>query len=148
MAFGGVQRLREEEVAPPAPLSLLQPPPAPARFPFLDHLLGCMIAAGQGVQSLCLFLHLSREALFAHLIRLGIATPHDRPMRSGGPKAWLVADTVLAIFLRLAGVHPDVIGQRHAVGIDADQDVSLLRAQQRRRLHADLTACANALDQR
>jgi hypothetical protein len=70
-----------------------------------------MIAAGQGVQALCLFLHLTREALDAHIVRLGLATPHDRPARKGGAKAWSVPDIILAGFLRLAGVHPETIGR-------------------------------------
>ncbi len=111
MTFTGVDRLREEEEAHSAPSSFLHPPPAPARFPFLDHLLGCMIAAGQGVHALCLFLHLSRAALDAHIVRLGLATPHDRRARKGGAKAWSVPDIILAIFLRLAGVHPETIGR-------------------------------------
>jgi hypothetical protein len=111
VTFTGVDRLREEEEAPPASSFFLHPPPAPPHFPFLDHLLGCMIAAGQGVHTLCLFLQLTRDALDAHIVRLGLATPHDRPMRKGGPKAWSVPDTILAIFLRLAGVHPETIGR-------------------------------------
>ena len=111
MTFTGVDRLREEEEAPPAPSSLLHPPPPPVRFPFLDHLLGCMIAAGQGVHALCLFLHLTHEALDAHIVRLGWATPHDRPMRKGGAKSWSIPDIILAGFLRLAGVHPEIIGR-------------------------------------
>jgi len=111
VTFTGVDRLREEEEAPAAASFFLHPPPAPVRFPFLDHLLGCMIAAGQGVHALCLFLHLSRDTLEAHIVRLRLATPHDRPMRKAGAKAWSIPDTILAIFLRLAGVHPETIGQ-------------------------------------
>jgi len=111
VTFTGVDRLQEEEEVPLAPASLLHRPPAPARFPFLDHLLGCMIAAGQGVHALCLFLHLTRDALDAHIVRLGLATPHDRPMRKGGPKAWSTPDIILAILLRFAGVHPETIGR-------------------------------------
>jgi hypothetical protein len=70
-----------------------------------------MIAAGQGVHALCLFLHLTREALDAHIVRLGLATPHDRPIRKGGAKAWSIPDTIVASFLRLAGVHPEIIGR-------------------------------------
>lgn len=110
MTFTGVDKLREKE-ASPAPSSFLHPPPAPVRFPFLDHLLGCMIAAGQGVHALCLFLHLTRKALDAHIVRLGLATPHDRPIRKGGAKAWSGPDIILAGFLRSAGVHPEIIGR-------------------------------------
>jgi hypothetical protein len=70
-----------------------------------------MIAAGQGIQTLCLFLQLTRGALDAHIVRLGLATPHDRPIRKGGAKAWSIPDTILAGFLRLIGVHPEVIGR-------------------------------------
>jgi hypothetical protein len=111
VTFTGVERLREEEEAPPAPSSFPHPPPAAVRFPFLDHLLHCMIAAGQGVQALCFFLQLTREALDAHIVRLGLATPHDRPMRKGGAKAWSGPDAFLASVLRRIGVHPQVIGR-------------------------------------
>jgi len=111
VTFTGVDRLQEEEEVPLAPASLLHRPPAPARFPFLDHLLGCMIAAGQGVHALCLFLQLTRDALDAHIVRLGLATPHDRPMRKPGPKAWSTPDIILAILLRFAGLHPESIGR-------------------------------------
>ncbi|GAB0119834.1 hypothetical protein [Acidisoma sp. 7E03] len=110
MTFTGVDRLQEEDEAPAAPSFGLHRPPAPLTFPFLDHLLGCMIAAGQGIQALCLFLQLTRDALDLHIVRLGLATPHDRPVRKAGPKAWSTADVILAILLRLAGVHPESIG--------------------------------------
>jgi hypothetical protein len=87
-----------------------------------------MIATGQGVQALCLFLHLTREALGTHIVRLGRAMPHDRPIRKGGANAWSIADKTLAIFLRLSGVHPDVIGQM----LSKPRSGNAVRAQARR----------------
>ena len=92
---------------PPLLLSLA----AAAVFPF-DQVLAGMVAAGQGIQALCLFLDLTRSALDGHLVRLGLATPHDRPLRQSGRHAWSVLDTVRLIAWRIAGVHPEVIGLR------------------------------------
>ena len=92
---------------PPLLLSLA----AAAVFPF-DQVLAGMVAAGQGIQALCLFLDLTRSALDGHLVRLGLATPHDRPLRQSGRRAWSVLDTVRLIAWRIAGVHPEVIGLR------------------------------------
>jgi hypothetical protein len=92
---------------PPLLLSLA----AAAVFPF-DQVLAGMVAAGQGIQALCLFLGLTRSALDEHLVRLGLATPHDRPLRQSGRHAWSVLDTVRLIAWRIAGVHPEVIGLR------------------------------------
>jgi hypothetical protein len=92
---------------PPLLLSLA----AAAVFPF-DQVLAGMVAAGQGIQALCLFLGLTRSALDEHLVRLGLATPHDRPLRQWGRHPWSVLDTVRLIAWRIAGVHPEVIGLR------------------------------------
>jgi len=92
---------------PPLLLSLT----AAAIFPF-DQVLAGMVAAGQSIQALCLFLDLTRSALDEHLVRLGLATPHDRPLRQSGRHPWSVLDTVRLIAWRIAGVHPEVIGLR------------------------------------
>ena len=87
-----------------------------------------MSAAGQGIQALCLLLSLSRATLEEHVVRLGLATPHDRPMRRGGPKAWSLMDTLRLIIWRLAGVHPEVIGQR----LDVPRTANAVRSKARR----------------
>jgi hypothetical protein len=114
--------------APFAPADLLAPPPAVQRFPLFDRLLTCMVSAGQGMQALCLLLSLSRAVLENHLIRLGLPTPHDRPMRSGGAKAWSMMDTLRLIMWRLAGVHPEIIAQR----LDTPRSANAIRAKARR----------------
>ena len=128
MAFTGVQKVEEEGAAHRAPLGLPHLPPAAPQFPLFDRLLTCMVSAGQGIQALCLLLSLSRAVLDEHIIRLGIATPHDRPMRGGGAKAWSLKDTLRLIVWRLAGVHPEVIGQR----LDTPRSANAVRAKARR----------------
>ena len=80
-------------------------------FPF-DEVLRGMVAAGQGIEALCLFLGLTRSLLDDHLVRLGLTTPHDRPMRKAGAKGWSIMDTIRLIAWRIAGVHPEIIGER------------------------------------
>jgi hypothetical protein len=71
-----------------------------------------MVAAGQGIEALCLFLGITRSLLDGHLVRLGLATPHERPMRKAGAKGWSVLDTIRLIAWRTTGVHPEIIGIR------------------------------------
>jgi hypothetical protein len=97
-----------------APLSgsgLLHSLVAATVFPF-DRLLAGMVAAGQGIEAICLYLGLTRAALDDGLARLGLPTPHDRPLRKPGPRGWSVLDTIRLIAWRVAGVHPETIGQR------------------------------------
>lgn len=48
-----------------------------------------MLAEGHGIQALCLFLTLTRDALLDLVVQLDLPTPHDRPVRrSGGKHAW------------------------------------------------------------
>jgi hypothetical protein len=81
----------------------LAPPPArqSAPRPRLSHfdlaqyrlLLGGMLAQGHGIEALCLFLTLTRDALFELLVEVDLPTPHDRPLRrSGGVRAWRDVD--------------------------------------------------------
>jgi hypothetical protein len=52
-------------------------------------LLGGMLRQGHGIEALCLFLTLTRDALFDLVIQLGLPTPHERALRrSGGVRAW------------------------------------------------------------
>ena len=105
---------KAEERRPPGPLGVppvLRSLAAVVLFPFDDVLRG-MVAAGQGIEALCLFLGLSRSLLDDHLVRLGLAVPHDRPMRKAGARGWSVLDTIRLIAWRIAGVHPEIIGER------------------------------------
>ena len=47
-----------------------------------------MIRAGLGVEAICAYLGLSRAVLDYNLVRLDLPTPHDRPRRKGGRRAW------------------------------------------------------------
>jgi len=80
-------------------------------FPF-DPVLAGMVAAGQGIQAICLYLGLTRPVLDEHLVRLGLRTPHERPLRKPGPRGWSVVDTIRLIAWRVAGIHPETIAQR------------------------------------
>jgi hypothetical protein len=124
----GVRKVEEKGVALPAPLSLPQLPVAPQRFPIFDRLLACMVNAGQGIHALCLLLSLTRAVLDEHIIRLGLVTPHDRPLRSGGAKAWSLKDTLRLIVWRLGAVHPEIIGQR----LDVPRSANAVRSKARR----------------
>ena len=78
----------------------------------LDAVLAGMVAAGQGIHAICLYLGLTRAVLDEHLARLGLRTPHERPLRRPGPRGWSVLDTIRLIAWRVAGIHPEAIAQR------------------------------------
>jgi hypothetical protein len=78
----------------------------------IDALLAGMVAAGQGLRAICLYLGLGEAALDHHLARLGLPRPHDRPLRKAGPRGWTVADTIRLIVWRVSGIHPETIGER------------------------------------
>lgn len=101
---------RSEEAPSPGPGPLLSLVAA-AVFPF-DSVLAGMVAAGQGVAGICLYLGLSRAALDDSLVRLGLRTPHDRPLRKPGRFGWSAQDIMRLIVWRVAGVHPESIGER------------------------------------
>jgi len=106
-----LSRSPEAEEAPVPGANLLLVVAAAAVLPF-DRVLAGMVAAGQGIDALCLFLSLSREALDDSLVRLGLRTPHDRPLRKPGHKGWQFADVIRLIYWRATGVHPEDIGGR------------------------------------
>ena len=106
-----LSRSPKAEEAPVPGANLLLVVAAAAVLPF-DRVLAGMVAAGQGIDALCLFLSLSREALDDSLVRLGLRTPHDRPLRKPGPRGWPVADVIRLIYWRATGVHPEDIGHR------------------------------------
>jgi hypothetical protein len=91
-------------------LSLLLSIVKAAAFPF-DRVLTAMVDVGLCAEALCRFLGLTRVLLEAHIVRLGLRTPCDRPFREPGSRGWSVADTQQVIALRTACVHPEVIGQ-------------------------------------
>jgi len=64
-------------------------------FPF-DPVLAGMVAAGQGIHAICLYLGLTRPALDEHLVRLGLRTPHERPLRKPGTRGWSCCSTRFA----------------------------------------------------
>ena len=77
-----------------------------------DRLLAGMVAAGQGLEAICLYLGLTQATVLANVVRLALPTPSDRPYRRPGQRGWSVLDTTRLIIWRLAGVHPETIGQR------------------------------------
>ena len=101
------QRPREPLTLPPLVRSIA----AIVLFPF-DDVLRSMVTAGQGIEALCILLGLTRSLLDDHLARLGLRTPHDRPWRKPGARGWSIADTIRLIAWRVAGVHPQIIGER------------------------------------
>ena len=107
----GLARAARTEKPPISGPGLLLSLAAAVVFPF-DRVLTGMVAAGQGIEALCRYLGLSRAALDHNLIRLGLRTPHDRPLRRPGPKGWSVLDTMRVIFWRSIGIHPETIGLR------------------------------------
>ena len=79
----------------------------------IDALLRGMVAAGQGFHAILDYLGLSRMALEAHIVRLGLPMPHERlRRRAGGRNPWADEDVRRLIAWRLAGVHPETIGVR------------------------------------
>lgn len=128
MTSAVAQRLEWEEAASPMPLEASQTSaPSPA-LPLFDRLLAGMVAAGQGVQALCLLLGLTQGALDEYIVRLCLPAPHDRPLRKPGPKGWSIRDKIRLIFWRLLGVHPEIIGQR----LDKPRSANAVRTQARR----------------
>jgi hypothetical protein len=91
-----------------------------------DRVLAGMVGAGLGIGAICLYLDLSRAALDLSLVRLGLSTPHDRPLRRAAARGWSVIDTRRLILWRQAGIHPDVIGIR------LDRSANAVRGKARR----------------
>jgi hypothetical protein len=78
----------------------------------VDPVLAGMVAAGQGIQAICLYLGLTRAALDDHLARLALRLPHDRALRNPGPRGWSNLDTQRLIVCRVGSIHPETIGRR------------------------------------
>jgi hypothetical protein len=105
-------QLGRTPISGPGPLlSFAVAATAATAFPF-DPVLAGMVAAGQGIQAICLYLGLTRAALDDHLVRLGLRQPHDRALRNPGPRGWSNLDTQRLIAWRVRGIHPETIGLR------------------------------------
>ena len=79
----------------------------------IDHVLAGMVAAGQGIEAICLYLGLAREALFERIVALGLATPHDRAMRRpGGKRPWQASEVHELIRLWLQGIRVVCIAEQ------------------------------------
>ena len=115
---------RSEE-APKAGPCLLHALVAAVICPF-DRVLAGMVGAGFGIAAICLYLDLTRAALDLSLARLGLPTPHDRPLRKQAAKGWSVTDTRRLILWRQTGIHPD------AIGAGLDRTANAVRGKARR----------------
>lgn len=127
MSASLAQERRFEDGAVAAPPGLLLSLATIAVVSF-DHVLAGMVRAGQGIEAICCFLGLCRTVLDDHLVRLGLSRPHDRPLRKPGPRGWSDEDARRLIAWRLAGVHPEIIGQR----LDRQRSANAVRAKARR----------------
>ncbi len=96
-------------------------------FPF-DKVLAGMARAGICIEGLCLLLGLTRAALDEHVVRLGLATPNDKPFRRPSTRGWSIADQQRLLAWRPAGVHPEVIGQ----SLEKPRSANAVRAKARR----------------
>ncbi len=106
------ERQSEPDVAPNVGAGWLLSLAAAVSLP-VDALLRGMVAAGHGIQAILDYLGLSRMALEAHIVRLGLPMPHDRPRRrAGGRHPWTDEDVRRLIAWRLTGIHPETIGVR------------------------------------
>ena len=101
----------QREKAPIPHAGLLLTMASAAVFPF-DRVLAGMVDADLGIEAICLYLGLIPAVLLGLVVRLGLATPHDRPMRKPGARCWSVLDTMRLIAWRVAAVHPETIGAR------------------------------------
>lgn len=110
MSGQSARATRSDEVPKSGP-SLLHSLVAAVVCPF-DRVLAGMVGAGFGIAAICLYLDLTRAALDLSLARLGLRTPHDRPLRKPSAKCWSITDTRRLILWRQTGIHPDVIGVR------------------------------------
>ena len=108
----------QQQKGPILPAGLLLTLAAAVVFPF-DRVLAGMAAAGHGIEAICLYLGLTRTVLLEHVVRLGLATPHDRPLRKSGPRGWSVLETMCLIAWRVLGVHPETICARLGRSVNA-----------------------------
>jgi hypothetical protein len=103
-----------------------------------DCVLAGMIGAGLGVEATCAYLGLSRAVLDYNLVRLDLSTPHNRPRRKGGRRAWTDDELRCAIYWRCLGIHPESIGLafgRSAPAVRSKMHRLGVPAPARRKLH-------------
>lgn len=63
--------------------------PAPKAVTAHDHVLKGMVAAGHGIEAICFFLGIARDALLDRIVGLDLPTPHERAMRRPyGKRPW------------------------------------------------------------
>jgi hypothetical protein len=96
-------------------------------FPF-DKVLAGMVGTGLCAEALCQFLGLTRTLLDAHIVRLDLRSPSDKPFRRPSARGWSIDDTKRLIAWRSVGVHPDVIGER----LSKQRSANAVRAKARR----------------
>lgn len=96
-------------------------------FP-LDAVLRGMIDAGLPLEALCAYLALTRAVVLNHVVRLGLATPPDRPLRKATSKGWTANDIHRLVAWRVAGVHPETISKH----LDRTRSANAVRAKARR----------------
>lgn len=83
---------------------LFRVPIAGAISPF-DLVLAGMVAAGLGIEAICLYLGTAQTVLLERLATIGLATPHDRPLRcSGGKNPWTAQETARFVRWWVEGV--------------------------------------------
>ena len=92
----GPQRSRATPCAPPPRRTETLSPltRAVGRFSNAQYctLLSGMVTRGHGIEALCFFLALTRDRLFDLIVQFNLPTPHDRPLRRGGARAWTQSD--------------------------------------------------------
>lgn len=78
----------------------------------LAAILTGMIGQGHGIEAVCFFLRLTREALLDLAVLHDLPTPHDRPRRTcGGARAWTGPDYAAFIACWIAGWRAGSIGE-------------------------------------
>lgn len=78
----------------------------------LGKILAGMIGRGHGLEAICFFLQLTREALLDLAVLHDLPTPHGRPRRNrGGARAWTAADYTMLIGCWLANWRAASIGE-------------------------------------
>ena len=94
----------------------------------LDILLSGMVCAGLTLDALCSYLALTRETLFVELVRLGLPTPPDIPLRKPAARGWTIQEIQRLIAWRSSGVHPEAIGEH----LSRPRSANAVRAKARR----------------
>ena len=100
-----------------------------AALPFpIDAVFKSLAASGLSLHALAAYLGLTREAVFSAVIRLGLPTPSETPLRVASAKGWMVEDIQKLIAWRSTGVHPEVIGQN----LSRSRSANAVRSKSRR----------------